>query len=359
MRKEINKILIIVKRSNGDVFLSSPLINALYKSYDRPQIDLLVNEETVSIAKTLSYVNEIIPFSKKRKKENGFDQDKEIFRKIFRKYDLSINLTTNDRCVVYAILASKNSISAIPSAAKKSWWKRLFLKHSYLFDGSRSIVKNNTSALKLLGIDDENIEVTSSYSQDAQQSVSKKLEKLNIKQYIVFHPSAQYDYKIYPKELRNQLLEKLNSLNVPIIITGAVSDIDLRIKSELPDLENIYDFIGETNLNEYIALSDMAECYIGMDTLNMHISASQNTRVFAIFGPTILSVWSPWCNEKQTNTSINTPNQTYGNITIFQAHMDCVACGWAGCDDNHGKSECLAKIDPKIIFEEVKSFVQN
>lgn len=357
--KQIKKILIILKRSNGDVFLSSPLINALYKYYGQPQIDLLVNEETVSIAKTLSNVNEIIPFSKKRKKEDGLDQDKEIMGKIFRKYDLSINLTTNDRCVLYSVLASKNSISAVSNNVKKSWWKRLFLKHSYPFDGSNSIVKNNTSALKLLGIDDEKIEVTSSYSKDAQESVLKKLEKLNIKQYIVFHPSAQYDYKIYPKELRSQLLEKLNSLNIPIIITGAVSDIDLRIKSELPKLDNIYDFIGKTNLDEYIALSDMAECYIGMDTLNMHIAASQNIRVFAIFGPTILATWSPWCNAKQMNTSQNTPNQTYGNITIFQANMDCVACGWAGCDDNHGKSECLEKIDPKIIFNEVKSFVQN
>ena len=89
----------------------------------------------------------------------------------------------------------------------------------------------------------------------------------------------------------------------------------------------------------------------------MHIAASQNKRVFAIFGPTILDTWSPWSNELQTNTNTNSPKQTYGNITIFQANMPCVACGLAGCDDKHGQSECLDKIDPNLIFEEVKTWL--
>ena len=50
----------------------------------------------------------------------------------------------------------------------------------------------------------------------------------------------------------------------------------------MPVLPNIYDFIGETTLEEYIALSDSAIAYIGMDTLNMHIAASQNKPIFAI-----------------------------------------------------------------------------
>lgn len=350
---KVNKILIIVQRSNGDVFLSSPLINALYKYYDTPQIDLLVNDDTLAIAKTLPHINHIHQFSYKKKKENRFAQEKELISGIFRKYDLAINLTASDRSVLYAILASSNSISAVEKDAKKSWWKNLFLTKSYPFDISKSIVKTNVSALELLGIENNKLEVSSHYSKSAKKSVLNKLDSLNIKEFIIFHPSAQYDYKIYPKNLRDQLLVKLNTLNIPIVITGAVSDVDKRIKSELPDLENTYDFIGETSLDEYFALSDMAEAYIGMDTLNMHIAASQNKRIFAIFGPTILSTWSPWSNKLQTNTNTNLSKQTYGNITIFQADMDCVACGLAGCDDKHGKSECLEKISPEIIFEEV------
>ena len=52
-------------------------------------------------------------------------------------------------------------------------------------------------------------------------------------------------------------------------------------------------------------------------------------------------------------------SQSYGNITIFQANMPCVACGNAGCDNRHGKSECLDHISPKVVFDEVKNWHQN
>ena len=105
------------------------------------------------------------------------------------------------------------------------------------------------------------------------------------------------------------------------------NEIDTKIKASLPKLKNIYDFIGNTSIEEYICLSLLSEGYIGMDTLNMHIAASQNKRIFAIFGPTKLSMWSPWSNNLQTSAIEAKPIQTYDNITIFQADMPCVACG--------------------------------
>ena len=106
-------------------------------------------------------------------------------------------------------------------------------------------------------------------------------------------------------------------------------------------------------------MSELAIAYIGMDTLNMHMAASQNKRIFAIFGPTNLKMWSPWSNHVKTSTRVNTPLQTYGRNTIFQANMQCVACGNAGCDDMHGRSDCLYEIPPKIIFSEIKDWLEN
>jgi len=36
--------------------------------------------------------------------------------------------------------------------------------------------------------------------------------------------------------------------------------------------------------------------------------------------------------------------------------MPCVACGRAGCDDQHGHSECLDKINPKTVFEQIRKW---
>ena len=64
-------------------------------------------------------------------------------------------------------------------------------------------------------------------------------------------------------------------------------------------------------------------------------------------------------NEQKKSATENMPLQTYDNITIFQAGLSCVACGKAGCDDKHGKSECLYNIDPNLIFREIKNWNQN
>jgi len=358
--KQINKILIIIQRSNGDVLLSSPLINKLYEYYNKPQIDLLINDDTKAIASTLNHINAFKLYSyswKKQSKASRIKNEFALVKKIYKKYDLSINLTASDRSVMYSILASSYCISAVEKDSNKSWWKKLFLNKSYVFDSSKHIVLNNISALKLLDIPNDKVTMSSKYKDESKVSMQNRLKDLGIEKFIIFHPSAQYEYKIYPKDLRNALLKKLNTLNIPIIITGANTEIDLQIKKQLPQLENIHDFIGETNLDEYIALSDLSYCYIGMDTLNMHIAASQNKRVFAIFGPTILNTWSPWSNKLQRATSKNLPKQTYANITIFQANMDCVACGKAGCDDQHGLSDCLFNINPENIYEEVKTWL--
>ena len=346
-------ILVIVQRSNGDVFLSSPLIEALYSAYGALRIDLLVNSDTLAVAETLPHIHQIHLFSYNANgKGRGFHTST-LFRTIARRYDLAISLTASDRSVLFALAAARKAISAVESDRKKSWWKRLLLSAHYDFNSSQHIIENNTSPLALLGIGSGKPVVHSYYTPQAAESVDSMLTKRGISEFVIFHPGAQYAYKVYPERLRSELLERLNSLGLPIIVTGSKSSLDLGIKRTLPRLSNVYDFIGLTSIEELIALSDRSIAYIGADTLNMHIAASQNKRIFAIFGPTMLNSWSPWCNELRTGTQTNRAVQTYGNVTIFQADMPCVACGKAGCDDHHGISECLSHIDPKVIFNEI------
>lgn len=352
-------ILVIMQRSNGDVFLSSSLIVQLQQNLNPDAIDLLVNDDTLAIAKTLPNIRQIYTFSYQKKKQQRWKQEKKIVKKIFRNYDLSINLTASDRSVIYALLASKYAISAVEAKKRKSWWKKLLLKCSYNFDTKKHILLNNLEPLNCLDIKASKRQPVPAVSQSVSTSVKNRLTKLNIGKFLIFHPSAQYHYKIYSTNLRNELLNLLNQLNVPIIVTGGNNEIDLTIKKTLPILDNVVNWIGQTSIEEYVALSEISEGYIGMDTLNMHIAAAQNKRVFAIFGPTILSMWSPWSNELQLSAKEDKPIQSYGNITIFQAKMPCVACGQAGCNNSHGKSECLDNIDPKLIIGEVERWCKN
>jgi len=357
MRK--NKILVIIQRSNGDVFFSGSLVNNLKRFFFDHQIDLLINDDTFPIGELLPGVNEIIQFSYEKKNSHRWNQEKEIFKKIYRKYDLAINLTASDRSVLYSIIAAQKSVSAIEEVNYKSWWKKLFLSHFYYFDRNKHIIENNLKPLEFFGIKYEKKVHSIPVSSQCLINLSKNLKSLHVDKFLIFHPSAQYNYKIYPKEKRNKLLKLLAKLNIPIIVTGGISKIDLNIRDSIPKDKNIINLIGETSIEEYIGLSHLSMGYIGMDTLNMHISASQNKRVFAIYGPTNLKMWSPWSNISLSCANKDKEINEYANITIFQADLPCVACGKAGCNDQHDKSLCLDHIDPELVYQKVLNFINN
>jgi heptosyltransferase III len=355
----LKKILIIIQRSNGDVFLSLSLIKNLHEKYKSLEIDLLVNDDTIEIAKSIPNINHIHTFSYAKKQKNRLSQEKKIVTSLFKKYDLSINLTASDRSVIYALLSGKKSISAIEKNFYKSWWKKFFLSNYYYFDSSRHILINNLEPLKILNIPFKNIQSPIRASKTKLSKIKIKLKKEGINSFIIFHPSAQYNYKVYPKNQRDELLTLLDTLEIPLIITGGSSSLDMKIKKEIPHLSNIYNFIGETSLEDYINLSELALAYIGMDTLNMHIAASQNKRIFAIFGPTNLSLWSPWSNQLKSATSVNKPIQTYGKNTIFQSSLPCEVCGFFGCGSNHGRTILPYSVQPDDIFYEVRNWYMN
>lgn len=351
----MKSILIIVQRSNGDVFLSEPLIRALHTYYPNVTIDLLVNADTIAIAKTLPHIRDIHTYDYGWKKNTKFYRLKHeiaLFLSIRGKYDLAINLTASDRSVLYAWVSGRSSISAVEANYSKAWWKRLFLTHSFSVDPQRHILKHNMIPLDILQIPYNSINLQAHYSSKAQKDLLSL--PFSIKEpFLIFHPSAQYNYKIYPLHLRNRLLTLLNTLRIPIVVTGGKTPIDEQIASELPSLENLINCIGQTSLEGYIALCNQATAYIGMDTLNMHIASALNKPIFAIFGPTLIKTWSPWSNVLQKHATEPKPIQTYDNITLFMADMPCVPCGKAGCDNRHGKSECLDYIAPETIFNEV------
>jgi len=356
--KSFKKILIIIRRSLGDVLATSPMINAIYEYDTETQIDLLVNKNTKGIAKCIKHVSKVLCYDYdwwNKGIGKGLINEFLLLKKISKKYDLAISLTANERSTIYSIMSGRTSIAATDVILENSWWRKAFLSDTYKFAPDCHIVLNNLATIKTLGIPVEKINLSACYPKVAGDNIRRLLDAAKIDKFIIFHPSARYEYKVYPRKLRNKLLTYLNNIGVPIVITGGGSNIDLHIAAELPELKNIYNFIGKTTLEEAIALTDHSLGYIGMDTFNMHIAAAFNKKIVAIFGPTLPQIWSPWSNSLQTHARDNNePIQRYGDISLIRADHGCVSCGLAGCNDSNYRSKCLHEISPEIIFKEVQ-----
>ena len=359
--KTPENILLIIRRSLGDVLAMSPVIDILSRQFPNVSIDLLVNSDTVAAAELLKSIHRIIVFEENLPKNNllfSLKMQISLMRRIFRKYDLAISFTTNERSNIYAFLAGRISVGTREPNFSKNWWHRMLVDAGYPYNPKRHILENNVEALRLLGINIDRIVLSARYSEEAKQRVRQILKDLSIERFIIFHPTGKFQCRLYPEKSRNTLLQLLNSLNIPIIVTGGKSDIDRQVLAEMPVLQNVYSLIGKISIEECAALTDMSSAFVGVDTFNCHLAAAFNKPIFVIFGPNIPEVWSPWSNALQKGGRQALPVQTYGDITLFQSSLKCVPCGHsARCGDRDRLSPCMADIDPHLVFTEAQRWL--
>ncbi|MBN1364290.1 MAG: glycosyltransferase family 9 protein [Syntrophaceae bacterium] len=361
--KSPKNVLLIIRRSLGDVLAISPVIDILSRRFSKVSIDLLINEDTMAAAKLLNGTNNIIPFDNNlltRSTMGSIAMQIRLIRKIFRQYDLAISFTSNERSNIFAYLAGRISVGTRELSFSKNWWHRLLLDVGYYNNRKRHILENNVEALRQLNINIDRIVLSAHYSDKTKQKVQQMLKDLGIDRFIIFHPTGKFLCRLYPGKPRNILLQLLDSLDIPIIVTGGKSTIDQQVAAEMPTLKNVYSMIGKISLEECAALTDMSMAFVGVDTFNCHLAAAFNKPIFVLFGPNIPETWSPWSNALQRAGQRATPVQTYGDITLFQSSLECVPCGHsARCGGQDRLSPCMADIDPHIVFNEVKNWLSK
>ncbi|MFA5250764.1 MAG: glycosyltransferase family 9 protein, partial [Parachlamydiales bacterium] len=105
----VKKILVIKLRSLGDVLLSTALFPVLKDRLPQALIDVYVYEEARGLLEGNPFLNGIMTFDQKCKKQGFWARGKkelELLQKIRKqKYDLVINLTEGDRGAIAALVS--------------------------------------------------------------------------------------------------------------------------------------------------------------------------------------------------------------------------------------------------------------
>ncbi|MBI2026630.1 MAG: glycosyltransferase family 9 protein [Deltaproteobacteria bacterium] len=352
-------VLIILRRYRGDVLLALPLIASLKNEFTNIKIDLLINPQTEDIALLLPYVRKIHVLREYYKFDSRilrFCRILGLSIRFFRKYDLSINLTTNDAGAFLSWASATVSMSVCEVEKYKSWWKKMLLSYTYHYEKSMHTVTQSLKPLSYL-----KIEKNTKYTTLKIMPVEKKIKFFlrDHRLFLIFHPSTQFNYKIMPQNVINRLLEGITELNLPIIVTGGLSDVDIEISKNLPRHDLIHNFISKTTMSDLAYLTSGCIAYIGMDTFNMHLAALYKKRIFAIFGPTLPQMWAPWTDDFSEDMFAERKTiYRYGGVTIFQADLPCVPCDRKGCN-GLGISECLSFIAPQVVVAEVKKWLKS
>ena len=356
------KILIIKYRNIGDVLLTTPLISRLKSFYPGAQIDVALNRGTEDMIRLNPNISKVLVYDRHKIKSLNFISkiwSEWNFFSSFRKknYELVINLTEGDRGGFITLLTKAPVRLGYLSP---NWILRDAYTETFPKQGFRHTIDTNLDSLKILKISIKSKKVDIFWAESDNQIINKKLS--NINEFIHIHPVSRWLFKCIEDKTMAKIIDFCElELGIKVVLTA---DSNIHEIEKLDTILNHCSSIplnlaGKLTLMQTAALNKRAKLFIGVDTAIMHVSASNDTPVFAFFGPSGADNWGPWDNSLIVST-YNHRNglQTMGKHRVFSESRACQPCGNDGCNGTK-ISDCLMSMNFNNIQENIQEMLSE
>lgn len=344
----IHRALVIKLRHHGDVLLTSPVFRVLKNHAPHLEIDTLVYRDTEPMLSGHPAIANIFTVDRDWKNQEWptrFGHEWRLFRSLrARHYGLIIHLTENPRGAALAMLLGAHYSVARDYPRKRGRTWRNSFTHLYQVPAKpRHTVEIHLDALRRIGVYPDAGErgLLLTVGQDAETTIRDQLARHGIvaKGFIHLHPTSRWLFKCWEVDKYAALINRLHEAGESVVLTAAPAEHELqfvaRIAAKLK--KPAVDLCGKLNLKQLAALTRQAKCFVGVDSVPMHIAAAMQTPVVVLFGPSGDLEWGPWQVQSRVLTS---------------AHS-CRPCGQDGCG-NSKVSECLTGISVDAVFAAIR-----
>lgn len=349
----LHRVLVVKLRHLGDVLLTSPVFTVLKNHVPHLEIDALVYRDTEPMLSGHPAINHIHTIDRNWKQEGWpaqLSNEWRLFRSLrARHYDLIVHLTENPRgAVLMLLLGARYGVARAYPAKRGRLWRNSFT-HLYQVPAKpRHAVEIHLDALRRLGIypeiDERRLVLT--VSDEAETSVRALMARHDFKaqEFIHIHPTSRWLFKCWELDKYVALIDSLQDMGERVVMTAAPAEHELQfaagIVSQLK--RPPVDLCGKLNLKQLAALTRQAKCFVGVDSVPMHIASAMRTPVVVLFGPSGDLEWGPW----QVNALVLTTNHS------------CRPCGQDGC--GNGKvSECLTNIPVDEVLNAINELIKK
>ncbi len=349
--KKINHILVIKLQHLGDVLLTTPLFSVIKYHYPHIKIDVLVYKETVPVLEGNPHVNDRYVIDREWKKQGIKFQLKHEYQLIkqlkVNKYNLVVNLTDRWRGAWLTRILNPTYSVSLPYTHRRGFlWSKSFSHIYRVSQLHRHTVEMNLDAIRRLGIQPqkEQKKLTLVTSEVSESKIKQLLrpQQIENKKLVVIHPASRWMFKAWNPEGFAQVIEALIDTDFCVALISGIAkeEIDyVKIILQKTDAQ-VFNFAGQLTVNESAALIKFADCFIGLDSLAMHLAAAVETPCVALFGPTRDIIWHPWM----------VPHK------VITEDYPCRPCGLKGCGDSM-VSECIQAIHPEKVVQAVQSLI--
>ncbi len=307
MSTPYKNILVIRTDRIGDVVLTTPMIALLRKMYPQSKITILVTPQTREIVDGNPYLNEIMIDDRKKLHKGLTGYIKLIQEVKKRTFDLAIVLHTKKRTTLLCFLAGipnrigyKNNKLGFLLTQGIADMRPQGIKHevqycldvlNYIKKGTGEPTDQSNFAFHPSIKEIRSLSYLKPYvstKKESEEWVKREFSKSEIKEsddVIAIHPGASCISKRWPVKNFAELISKIHTKHqVKIILVGG--DDTRAIAEEISQLTSapIIDFVGKTNLSQFISLLKHCRLLISNDSGPVHLAGALNVKVLAIFG---------------------------------------------------------------------------
>lgn len=337
------KILVVKTHALGDILLLTPALRALKKFYPAAKIDFLTGHWSVEAIKSNPYIDSVFSIPDK-----VFHRPKPLAlislarRLRCNAYDLGVVFQPSQLMHWFVKFAGVRRIAAPVS---NGFRYPVHNASSWRLDRNRYIVEDFLDVIRVLGIPSDGVALDFVIPVEAEQAMAGVLSDRNLRtgEYLVISPGGGRNprdwvaQKMWPVDSYFQLVERLQSDGIKVVLAGAESDRE-QIKTLL-DIPGVIDLVGSTSFAELAELLKKARMLVTNDSAPMHLALSVGCPFVALFGP---SRWRALLPE-------------IGRFVVIHADIPCSPCydnePFGKCD----RFDCIRSIEVGTVYESVMS----
>ena len=339
---------VLVRANNwiGDVILSTPALNCIRQSFPDTRVSVLAKPWVIPALAHNPHIDEIICYHSKDVHKGAFGLLRVSQSVRAQGFDIAILLQRAFEAALIAYLAR------IPVRLGYSTDGRaLLLTHRAKASRDEFLiprVEHNLRLLEGFGLNTTEKDLVLRVGKESLEKAEERLFGLGIRKddrvFGLSPGSALSALKRWHPDRFAQSASVISSTyDAKGIIFGAAPDKDLgdRILSEVSD-RPIYNLIGETTLEEAIALIALCGLFLSNDSGLMHTAAALDVPLGAIFGPSDPRTTSPWCKRF---------------VLLRRKDLHCSPCmKKEDCPYDH---ECMRGISVEHVLRGVETLVRD
>jgi heptosyltransferase-3 len=348
---QVRRALVVKLRHHGDVLLASPVFSVLRRAAPHAELDALVYRDTREMIELHPAIARVHTVDREWKRGGLLSQlarEAGLLRELrARRYDLVIHLTDHRRGAwVARLLGARWRVAhGYPQRRGRLW--RASFTHLYSLPATpRHTVEQHLDALRRIGVQPQAGErglvlVAGAAAEAAVQAILEGAG-LRGRDFIHLHPTSRWLFKCWPVEKTAALIDALHAAGERVVLTAAPDERELEmVRAILARVrQSPLDCSGRLTLKQLAALSARAKCFVGVDSVPMHIAAAMRTPAVALFGPSNELLWGPW----------------QARHRVLRAPFSCRPCGLDGCGGGK-RSECLDAIEVDQVREAMRDLL--